>query len=221
MSQLTLPLFDRRNSQPLRNPLAVTYAMTPTSLVEDIGDHRMIYGLWSHMFGCWQFDQRTHETSELIPTRPFLDNKGLPIPGQLIDIGSGVIEPEMLTPRQHQSAHQAFTAFILSVPTPYRRLAAQFQNYQWLVLDLIWQVPDFAYVVDDANFHDVLENLSGRLFSERAPIMARSERASLARSIIRRLHNDPYQSASRTRVLSAHHDNVTESGIVHMQGRTR
>jgi len=184
MQQLAMPLDEFGGGGSMPHSHRLNYVMTNRTLTEDLDGHRVIYGLWPHLFGCWKEDPLSGKSAEVLPNWPVLTREGISSSGHSISYSTRSLDPQSLTPDQHNASNQAFTAFFSSIPSPYRQLASRFDNYQWLVLDLIWQVPEFAYVVDEADVHELLKKLASRLFCMNAPRLRRGKRKTITWNVI-------------------------------------
>lgn len=184
MRQLVLPLKAHGEEHPPGAGVEVEYRMTAKALTEEAGGIKVVYGNWRHLFGCWVVDPLTNHQREVLPTWPVLDRNGIWLPGQEVSYVSRNLNIPIHGQDRRDAADRAFAAYFSTLPPHYRRLAARFDNYQWLVLDLIWQVPEFAYLVDDAGIHDLLRRLASRLFCENVPRLRRAERLLIAREFV-------------------------------------
>jgi len=142
MEQLALPF-----ARPRGIRLRPRYSVRRDALVEDLGTSRHVYGLWSRLFGCWRVAVESGRSREIVPHQPILGGRGAataariehPVfgPGALMDATS------------RRQASGAFAAYFAEVPSRLRVLVAPMGRYQWLGLDLAWQVEGFARFAED------------------------------------------------------------------------
>ena len=146
-------------------------------LIERAGDQTFICGAWRRVFGLWVRESRTGDIRELMPTAPVLRPAGVWLPGWHIAATSAA---RILPAGNDPNREPISSAFMSQIPAGCRLLAAPFGNYQWLMLDLMNQVPQFAKVLDGLNVVDEMEALAFRMFRQKAFALDRKRRRELA-----------------------------------------
>jgi hypothetical protein len=160
------------------------YRFERGTLLEEIGSRRFVYGLWDKLFGCWEIDTASHSSREIVPTWVPLNSKGvwrdnLEIRAERPHHGDYKLSPKWL-----YEANSAFAALLSSIPLRIRRIAAPCEHLQWLVLDMIWQVPDFAYFLDDEFYNNTQQYVFACLSLSNAILLPRDKRRQLASLIM-------------------------------------
>jgi hypothetical protein len=135
---LDLPLGPRR------------YRFTRDALVVDYDGRQLLFGLWNRLHGFWH-RYPAGGSDEVVPHHWWqpLNEQGVwslseNAPNSRVDFvpGSG-------KSRLRYEANAAFVAYFDAIPRRIRRLVGRLESYQWMALDLIWQVPEFAAFLDD------------------------------------------------------------------------
>jgi hypothetical protein len=126
------------------------YRFTRDALVVDFDGWQLLFGLWNRMHGFWRVDEAHGLTEEVLPYRwrP-LNEQGVwslspDAPNSHAGFGPGIGQCTV-----GYEANAAFVAYFDDIPKRIRRLVGGLEDYQWLALDLIWQVPEFATFLDD------------------------------------------------------------------------
>ena len=156
---------------------------TADALVIDMDRDSLTFGLWNKLHGVWVTDRETCRSKEYLPDwQP------------LTELGTWRVPERTLLQDEHFpfpmnwltccEVSSSFIAYFNQIPFRLRRLVGQLKGHQWLALDLIWQVPEFAWFLDTEiaegrrhYFHACVE-LSG------AQEMSRQGRVLFARSLL-------------------------------------
>jgi hypothetical protein len=93
--------------------------------------------------------------------------------------------PWNLTPKWRYEANAAFAAYFSTIPSRIRALVAPMQAMQWVGLDLIWQVPEFAHFLDEEQFRGSQQFVYACLVLAKAETLSRRKRRELAFNIMR------------------------------------
>ncbi len=151
MRQLELDLTNGNGEPP--PPKNWSYRLTKDGLIEELGGKRYVYGAWDRFFGCWKIDTETKASCEIIPNWPILNGSGVwADPAE--NRGSRECSAVQPAPRWRYEAKAAFAGYFSTIPSRTRGLISGLGVYQWLALDLIWQVPEFARFLDQELFTD-------------------------------------------------------------------
>jgi len=121
------------------------YRFNGNALVVDYADRQLLFGLWDRLHGFWRL-HGTGGSEEVAPPhwwRP-LNEQGVwslseDAPNSRVDF-----VPRPGKSNLRYEANAAFVAYFDAIPRRIRRLVGGLESYQWLALDLIWQVPEFA-----------------------------------------------------------------------------
>lgn len=159
-----------------------TFDWRDGDLVERAGNQIFICGAWRRTFGLWVRESRTGVVRELMPTAPILRLAGVWLPGWHSAVTS---EARSRLSNADPNREAVSSAFMSQVPASCRLLAAPFGNYQWLMLDLMNQVPPFAKVLDGLNVIDEMEALAFQMFRQKAFALDRRHRRELATACLR------------------------------------
>ncbi len=152
MRQLELNLIPRTEHK--REAAPWKYRFTKDSLVEEFEGRRLVYGLWELLFGCWIVDPVTQQSREIIPTWRPLNENGIWRDQREIRAHVSHSQRTALSSRWRYAANAAFAGYFANIPQWLRLLAAPFEHYQWLALDLIWQDHRFSRFLDDELFNE-------------------------------------------------------------------
>ena len=152
------------------------------NLVERAGEQTFICGAWGRAFGLWVRDSAAEDVRELLPTAPVLRPAGVWLPGWHIAVTSAA---RILPAGNDPNREPISSAFMSQIPAGCRLLAAPFGNYQWLMLDLMNQVPQFAKVLDGLKVIDEMEALAFQMFRQKAFALDRRHRRELATACLR------------------------------------
>lgn len=182
MRQLELDLTNGNGEPPPKN---WSYRLTKDGLVEVLGDKRYVYGAWDRFFGCWEIDTETNASREIIPNWPVLNGSGVwADPAEnLGSRGNSVAQPP---PRWRYEAKAAFAGYFSTIPSRTRGLISGLGIYQWLALDLIWQVPEFARFLDQELFADNEQYIFACFALSRISWESRKKRRELVHLIMTR-----------------------------------
>jgi hypothetical protein len=130
------------------------YRYTDNALVEEIGDKRIVYGLWESLFGCWIVDPVSRRSREIVPTWRPLNQNGIWRDQWDIRFPFAPVSMGAVSPRWRYEANAAFAGYFTGIPQVARTLVASFEHFQWLGLDLIWKDQRFASFLDDELFNE-------------------------------------------------------------------
>jgi hypothetical protein len=130
------------------------YRFTDESLVEELDDKRIVYGLWESLFGCWIVDPVSRRSREIIPTWQPLNENGIWRDQWDVRFPVAHAYRSAVSPRWRYEANAAFAGYFSGIPQVARTLVASFEHFQWLGLDLIWIDYQFASFLDDELFHE-------------------------------------------------------------------
>jgi hypothetical protein len=156
---------------------------TADALVIDMDRDSLTFGLWSKLHGVWVTDRETCRSKEYLPDWQPLSELGTWCAPErtLLEEDYFPFPSNWMTCCEVSSS---FIAYFNQIPYRIRRVIGQLKGHQWLALDLIWQVPEFAWFLDTEiaegrrhYFHACVE-LSG------AQEMSRQCRALFARSLL-------------------------------------
>lgn len=176
------PNYSEGNNEPL---MPWEYSFTGSSLVEQIGDTRYIYGSWNKFYGCWEIDPLNNYTREFIPTWRMFNDSGIWLSqAEVRNLKESCLR-NTLASKWLFEADVAFAALFSEIPHQIRSLVAPLGKYQGIALDLIWQVPELASFIDK-QFHNGNEQqiLSCLMFSK-AELKSRGERKDMAMRILK------------------------------------
>ena len=155
------------------------YQWQREGFVECIGQRRRVFGHWSCLFGCWEQDSADAPHFEVLPDWPIVDRRGAPL-GHSV----GATSPQLV------AAGRIFAAYLDGVPLSLRRLAAPFGYQQWLIMDLIWQVPMFARVIEGCTGEGASSWLRYYFAAEGLMSGSRAKRRTAAQRLVRILDRD-------------------------------
>ena len=160
------------------------YSFNTDALVERHEGKKVVYGLWDKLFGCWIVDEATGRSQEVVPTwRPlntngvWRDQKELRFPL----VGS---DKTALCEAWRYEANTSFAAYFSSVPLRRRSLVAPLKHYQWLALDMIWQVPAFADFLDEEFYNGAEQYLYACFSLAKAERFTRTQRRNFAKTLM-------------------------------------
>ena len=160
------------------------YRLTPETLIEERDGGRHVFGLWTHLFGCWKVDAGTRCIEETIPAWPVLRSNGVWREAASISPGWREVSAEAVPSQQRFEADAAFAAYFSAIPLEVRALAAPCGVHQWAVMDMIWQVPRFARFLDDALFSGREQYVFACLALGDITCLSRARRKALAEAVI-------------------------------------
>jgi hypothetical protein len=191
MRQLELNLTPRTEHHGSIEPWV--YRFEAGTLLEELDTRRQVYGRWDKLFGCWKIDTRTNASTEIVPTWVPLNSRGIWRDPLDIRFENAPKASWLLSPKWRYEANAAFAAYFSSIPHRIRSVVAPFGHYQWLALDMIWQVPEFAHFLDEEMFNGSLQYVFA--------CMALGDATKLSRAARRNLAND-MMTAKRSNLLS-------------------
>lgn len=167
------------------------YRFTKDALVEEYNGRRRVFGLWDRLFGCWKFSADQLRTKEFVPGWEILKESGVwreyagghPVPRALLYSGSRA--------RRHQfEAQAAFAAYFSAIPATYRSIVAPMERFQWVALDLIWQVPEFARFLESEMLGGSRQYVFACFALAHVREMSRAERREFAHALMHRKRTD-------------------------------
>jgi hypothetical protein len=184
MRQLELNLTPRAENLTSIEPWK--YRFTKNALIEDSENHRIIYGLWEKLFGCWVINVNTCKSREIIPTwRPLSENGVWRDQGKIRFSREGSLH-NAYSQKWRYEANAAFAGLFSGIPQRIRSVVAVLGHYQWLALDLIWQQPDFARFLDEELFNDSQQFIYACFSLAEAEKLSRKQRSDFAVSLMGR-----------------------------------
>ncbi|MBT4700622.1 MAG: hypothetical protein HOB79_06055 [Rhodospirillaceae bacterium] len=126
------------------------YHFTKDALVVDYDGWQLLFGLWNRVHGFWRVDEAHGLTEEALPYcwRPLNEQGVWSLSPDSPNSHAG-FGPALGKCTVGYEANAAFVAYFDGIPKRIRRLVGGLEDYQWLALDLIWQVPEFATFLDD------------------------------------------------------------------------
>lgn len=161
------------------------YRWTSHALVEEIANVRYVYGRWDTLFGIWKMDSMSGQSIELLPCWSVLDISGRWQPARNVSYAhKDSAHTFSRTPGFH-AENAVFSAYFSLIPSSIRLLASRFKNYQWLVLDLIWQVPMFMEILDNSQGSEADKRIDFELFLGKMLSRSRMERREHLLEILR------------------------------------
>jgi hypothetical protein len=166
------------------------YRFEQGTLLEELDGRRFVYGLWDNLFGCWEIDAKSHTTNEIVPTWVPLNARGVWRDHLDIRFENAARFGGLFSPKWRYEANAAFAAFFSSIPTRIRGVVAPFGRYQWVALDMIWQIPEFAHFLDDEIFNGSQQYALACLALANAASLSRADRRDLAFSIMQTKRTD-------------------------------
>jgi len=178
-----MPL-DLPDDREARTAVKWRYQYSPENLVEEVEGLRYVYGSWDHLFGCWQIKEEGRTAREVIPHWRFMDRGGV---WKTCEVSFRMRFPKMKvrrSPKWHRQERAAFIAYLSSIPRSIRSLVAPFGQYSWLLLDMIWQVPEFAKFLDQEIRANYGQFVVAVLVLSGASRLSRSRRKDLAGEIM-------------------------------------
>lgn len=169
------------------------YRFEQGTLLEELDGRRYVYGLWDNLFGCWEVDANSHTTGEIVPTWIPLNARGVWRDHLDIRFENAARFGCLFSPKWRYEANAAFAAFFSSIPARIRSVVAPLGRHQWVALDMIWQVPEFAHFLDEEFYNGTQQYILACLALANAASLSRADRRDLATSIMQ---------AKRTELLS-------------------
>ena len=169
------------------------YRFEAGTLIEELDTRRHVYGLWDKLFGCWKIDTATHVSREIVPTWVPLNARGIWRNPLDIRFENAPKSSWLLSPKWRYEANAAFAAYFSSIPPRIRGVVAPLEHHQWVALDMIWQVPEFAYFLDEEMFNGTQQYVFACIALSDAASLSRGMRRDLAKNVM---------SAKRASLLS-------------------
>jgi hypothetical protein len=160
------------------------YRFEKGTLLEEIDSRRYVYGLWDKMFGCWEIDTESHASREFVPSWVPLNSRGIWRDHLEIRFENAPKDGWLLSPKWRYEANAAFAGLFSSIPGRIRSVVAPLARYQWLALDMIWQVPEFVHFLDEEIFNGTQQYVFACLALSKANRLSRSKRRELAKAIM-------------------------------------
>ena len=182
MRQLELNLTPRHEHHGTIQPWR--YRFSDHGLIEERGRGRYVYGLWDKLFGCWAIDLEGHASREIIPTWKPLNQNGIWRDHLKIRFESPLNHSRTFSPKWRYEANAAFAGYFSEIPQRIRAVAAPMEHYQWLSLDMIWQVSEFAHFLDEEFFNGTQQYVFACLALGKAEEMSRKARGRFAEMIM-------------------------------------
>lgn len=101
---------------------------TQNALIEEHYFHTITYGRWSRTFGVWTAKSKatSGSTTDDLPTWPLFGQYG-------VTVFQNKAIPNHL-----------FSAYVEEIPYNFRRFVAPLGRWQWVALEAIWLIPEFA-----------------------------------------------------------------------------
>lgn len=161
------------------------FRFTRLSLVEEIGNTRYVYGLWSQFFGFWKIDLANNVSKEFIPTWRLFDDKGIWLSQAETRKVSNICSGNGLASKWLYEADAAFAGLFSDIPRQIRSVVTPMGRHQGLALDLIWHEPELAPFIDEEYFNGTEQYVFACLALSSTADLNRSDRKDLARQILR------------------------------------
>ena len=161
------------------------YRFTRDALVVDYDDRKLLFGLWNRLHGFWRVDGTCGEVEETLPRRwrPLNEQGVWSLSPDAPNSRAGFVPGPGKSALRYE-ANAAFVAYFDGIPKRIRCLVGGLEDYQWLALDLIWQVPEFATFLDDEIHEKRIQYFFACCAFADVENMSRAERREFARSII-------------------------------------
>jgi hypothetical protein len=191
MKQLMLNLPEKDDR---RQKVYWHYDFSKKTMVERIGECTYTYGSWDFLFGCWITPNKNARSKEIIPNWRLMNENGSwndsdrCFGRRFRNIDRNIGHNRSLKWRRHERA--AFMAFLSTIPRPIRTLVSPFRSYTWLLLDMIWQVPEFAKFLDQEIRQNSGQYIVSILAHSNAAWFARAKRYELAKRIMSEKRGD-------------------------------
>jgi hypothetical protein len=160
------------------------YRFSKDALIVDYNGRQLLFGLWNRLHGLWCVDQAGGHVEESVPRwRPLNDQGVWSLSPDAPNSRAGVVAGPEKGVLRHE-ANAAFVAYFDAVPKRVRRLVGGLANNQWLALDLIWQVPEFATFLDDEVHEGRIQYIFACCALAGAETMSRSDRRDFAKAMM-------------------------------------
>ena len=138
------------------------------------------YGRWDRVFGCWEINFKDGRHHEIVPDRPVLSETGI----WLSPKGGRLQQATEESDSQEYEARTAIAAFFSTIPLLIRRMAAPFGKHQWLLLEVMWAMPESDRHLDELIFKRRRATLFKFLEDTDVTKLNRQDRVSLVSSLI-------------------------------------
>ncbi|SCA55939.1 hypothetical protein MTBPR1_140057 [Candidatus Terasakiella magnetica] len=124
------------------NKFSWDYHFNQGVLTEKICSKERFYGCWDGFFGYWEgIEGNPSSVSMSVPFRRLLENNGVwQKPSKTLS-STDISIPENELSNWKYEADAAYAAFFGKIPSWVRRIAAPFDKFQWLVMEMIWHNP--------------------------------------------------------------------------------
>lgn len=130
--------------EPITAPQPGQADLNDRALVVNSGDGMRMYGRWDVFFSAWERGLDEVEWREVLPQRSVLTPAGR----WRADALQSLMGPEAdALPDTVTSC--SVDAYFSLIPTHIRRLAAPFDTHQWLMMDVMWMVPEVRFALDE------------------------------------------------------------------------
>jgi hypothetical protein len=161
------------------------YRFTKDALVVDYDGRQLLFGLWNRLHGFWRVEGACGQAEEALPHwwRPLNEQGVWSLSPDAPNSQVGFIPKAGKRALRHE-ANAAFVAYFDSIPKRIRRLVGGLEDYQWLALDLIWQVPEFATFLDDEIHEKRIQYFFACCALASIEKGSRAERREFARSVM-------------------------------------
>ena len=161
------------------------YRFDKNALVIDFSDRKLLFGLWDRLHGFWSVDANGRRVEEKVPYWRPLNDQGVWSLDDDAPCQDASVVPGPGQQNLRREANAAFVAYFDSVPKRVRRLVGGLEGNQWLILDLIWQVPEFATFLDDEIHEGRMQYIFACCSLADAENMSRADRREFATSMMR------------------------------------
>jgi len=161
------------------------YHFDKNALVIDFSDRKLLFGLWDRLHGFWSVDANGRQVEEKVPYWRPLNDQGVWSLDDDAPCQDASVLPGSGQQNLRREANAAFVAYFDSVPKGVRRLVGGLEGNQWLTLDLIWQVPEFATFLDDEIHEGRIQYIFACCSLADAENMSRADRREFATSMMR------------------------------------
>jgi hypothetical protein len=161
------------------------YRFTRDALVVDFEGRQLLFGLWNRLHGFWRVDRTSGQVEEALPHwwRPLNEQGVWSLSPDAPNSRVGFVPKPGKSPLRYE-ANAAFVAYFDGIPKRIRRLVGGLEDFQWLALDLIWQVPEFAAFLDDEIHEKRIQYFFACCALAGVVRMPRTERWKFAKSIM-------------------------------------
>jgi hypothetical protein len=171
-------------------PVSTRYRWRKGALVEELAHQRIVYGDWYKLFGCWTVSPEMRAV-EVLPNWTVLNSSGFGCPAEQVSCTKNL---SMFDPRLSPLGAKAsirFVEFFNHVPNIIRKLAAQYVEHQWCLMDMCFQVPGFWRFLHEERANNRLGYTSGCIsLAKVQSSLNRAERRNLASSLSTKRRKD-------------------------------